>query len=181
MTLEHLDRLKNLKKLVPYFDIPFQHISPTVLKKMGRFYNDTHIHALLDYIKAHFPGVFLHTNFIVGFPGESEKDFEMLKDFAKKYQFDSVSMFGYHDEKLATSSKLPDKVDDETIAERVAELREILEDIYDEKFTQRQGKTLTGFIHEIKGNKLSVRWEMMAPEIDEYDVVSQKNVVSGNI
>jgi len=64
----------------------------------------------------------------------------MLKAFAKKYEFDSVSMFGYHDEPLATSSKLPNKIDDTTINERVAELREILEEIYDEKYEKRRGE-----------------------------------------
>jgi len=64
----------------------------------------------------------------------------MLKAFAKKYEFDSVSMFGYHGEPLATSSKLPNKIDDTTINERVAELREILEEIYDEKYEKRRGE-----------------------------------------
>lgn len=61
----------------------------------------------------------------------------MLKNFAKKYEFDSVSMFGYHDEPLATSSKLGEKVADSMIQERVMELREILEEIYDQKYDAR--------------------------------------------
>jgi ribosomal protein S12 methylthiotransferase len=79
--------------MVAYFDIPFQHISPKVLKLMGRFYNEEHIYKILDFIKANFKNVFIHTNFIVGFPGEDENDFKKLKEFAKKYEFDSVSMF----------------------------------------------------------------------------------------
>lgn len=181
MTFEHLDRLKNLKKLVPYFDIPFQHISPNVLKKMWRFYDENHIYKLLDYIKSNFKNVFLHTNFIVWFPGETIEDFELLKDFAKKYEFDSVSMFWYHDEPLATSFKLSDKVDDETIEKRVRELREILEDIYDKKYEDRVWKILKWFIHDIKWKKVSVRWEMMAPEIDEYDIINTKNIISWDI
>lgn len=181
MTLEHLDRLKNLKKLIPYFDIPFQHISPKVLKRMWRFYNDEHIHILLDYIKSNFKDVFLHTNFIVWFPWEDENDFEMLKDFAKKYEFDSVSMFGYHDEKLATSSKLDQKVDDETIKKRVWELKEILEEIYDKKYDERVWKNLVWFIHEYNDKKAVIRHELMAPEVDEYDVVNLKNIISWEI
>ena len=181
MTLEHLDRLKNLKKLLPYFDIPFQHISPNVLKKMWRFYNDEHIFKLLDYIKQNFKDAFLHTNFIVWFPWETTSDFEMLKDFAKKYRFDSVSMFGYHDEVLATSYKLPDKIDDETINSRVLELREILEEIYDEKYDQRFWKKLVWYVHDYNDKKVSIRQEIMAPEIDEYDVVSYKNIISWEI
>jgi ribosomal protein S12 methylthiotransferase len=65
LSFSHLDRLAKLKKLLPYFDFPFQHISPNVLKNMGRFYDDSHIHKLLDYIKDKFKNPFFHTNFIV--------------------------------------------------------------------------------------------------------------------
>ena len=181
LTFSHLERLKNLKKMLPYFDIPFQHISPKVLKLMWRFYNEDHIYKVLDYIKLNFKDVFIHTNFIVGFPWEEQEDFDKLKDFAKKYEFDSVSMFGYHDEKLATSSKLPSKVDDKTIENRVIELKEILEEIYDEKYDKRLWKLQTWFIQEISKNKLWVRPEIHAPEIDDLDYIKIDKVISWNI
>lgn len=181
LTFWHLERLVKLQKMLPYFDIPFQHISPKVLKQMWRFYNEDHIYKVLDFIKREFKNAFIHTNFIVGFPGEGEEDFQKLKDFAKKYEFDSVSMFWYHDEPLATSSKLWDKVDDKIINERVSELREILEEIYDKKYNARVGKNETWYIHEISGNKLSVRPELKAPEIDEYDIIRKENVLRWNI
>jgi ribosomal protein S12 methylthiotransferase len=65
LSLTHIDRLASLKKIIPYFDFPFQHISPNVLKNMARFYDDKHIFKIIDYIKEKFPGVFFHTNFIV--------------------------------------------------------------------------------------------------------------------
>ncbi len=181
LTFSHLERLAKLKKMIPYFDLPFQHISPKVLKLMWRFYDESHIYKVLDFIKANFKNVFLHTNFIVGFPGEDEKDFEMLKNFARKYEFDSVSLFGYHDEPLATSSKLGNKVDDKIIEQRVYEMREILEEIYDKKYEQRVWKIQTWYIHEISKNKLSVIPESHAPEIDELDYIKSSNVISGNI
>lgn len=181
LTFSHLERLKNLKKMLPYFDIPFQHISPKILKLMGRFYDEEHIYKLLDYIKKEFKNPFIHTNFIVWFPGEMQEDFEKLKDFAKKYEFDSVSMFWYHDEVLATSSKLPNKVPDKIIEERVLELREILEEIYDKKYEMRVWKTQTWYIHEISWNKLWVRPEIHAPEIDELDYIKKQNILSWNI
>lgn len=181
LTFSHLERLKNLKKMLPYFDIPFQHISPKILKLMWRFYNEEHIYKLLDYIKKEFKNPFIHTNFIVGFPGEDEEDFEKLKNFAKKYEFDSVSMFWYHDEVLATSSKLPNKVPDKIIEERVLELREILEEIYDKKYEERVWKTQTWYVHEISWNKLWVRPEIHAPEIDELDYIKKSQTISWNI
>jgi ribosomal protein S12 methylthiotransferase len=68
VTLTHLKRLKNLKKFIPYFDIPLQHIAPNVLKRMGRFYDEKHIFKLLDFIRTEFSESFIHTNFIIGFP-----------------------------------------------------------------------------------------------------------------
>lgn len=181
LTFSHLERLRKLKKMIAYFDIPFQHISPKILKLMWRFYNEEHIYKVLDYIKANFKDVFIHTNFIVWFPGEDLTDFEKLKDFAKKYEFDSVSIFGYHDEKLAASSKLANKVDDETIKQRVMELREILDEIYNKKYEKIVGKIQKWYIHEISGNKLWVRPESHAPEIDELDYIKTSEVLKWNI
>ncbi|MDD5213208.1 MAG: MiaB/RimO family radical SAM methylthiotransferase [Candidatus Gracilibacteria bacterium] len=182
MTLSHLERLKNLKKMLPYFDIPFQHISPEILKKMGRFYDEEHIYKLLDYIKSNFPGVFIHTNFIVGFPGETEEDYKKLCDFAKKYEFDSVSMFGYHDEEMAASSKLGDKVPDREIEKRVRKLGKILNSIYDKKEASRIGKEETGYIMDIlEDDKIIVRPEIKAPEIDDYDEINFSQVIDGDI
>ncbi|MDD3646237.1 MAG: MiaB/RimO family radical SAM methylthiotransferase [Candidatus Gracilibacteria bacterium] len=180
LSLSHIDRLANLKKLLPYFDFPFQHISPTVLKNMGRFYDDKHILKLLDYIKEKFNKPFLHTNFIVGFPGEKEDDFEQLLNFAKRYEFDSVSVFGYHDEPLADSSKLENKVDNKTIRDRLKRLKKVLNDIYDKKDDIRVGEEQVGYIDDIIDEKtLIVRPEIKAPEVDDYDKVKVGDVISG--
>jgi tRNA A37 methylthiotransferase MiaB len=90
-------------------------------------------------------------------------------------------MFGYHDEVLATSSKLPNKVDDTTIQERVWELREILEEIYDKKYEIRRQNIQSWFIHEVWENKLAVRPKMHAPEVDDLDYIKTSQVISGNI
>ncbi len=181
LTFSHLERLKNLKKMLPYFDMPFQHISPKILKLMGRFYDENHIYKILDYIRQNFEKSFIHTNFIVWFPTESEEDFEKLKEFVKKYRFDSVSMFWYHDEPLAASFRLPTKIDDEVIKSRVFELRTILDDILDEKYLERKSEKQVWFIQEIKKDKLWVRPEIHAPEIDELDYIDKKQVLSWKI
>lgn len=181
MTLNGLERMKNLKKMLPYFDIPFQHISPNILKKMGRFYDDKHIFKMLDYIKSNFPWVFIHTNFIIWFPWEIEEDFETLLEFAKKYEFDSVSVFWYHDEQMAASSKLNEKIDDATIKQRLKKLRKTLNEIYNKKQNARAWKTDIWFIHEIKKDKIIIRPEIKAPEIDDYDKVFIKDIVSWTI
>ena len=65
LTLTHLAQLQKLQKFLPYFDIPFQHISPNLLKRMGRFYDEKHIFSLLDFIRSEFTESFIHTNFII--------------------------------------------------------------------------------------------------------------------
>lgn len=171
LSLTHIDRLAKLDKLLPYFDFPFQHISPNVLKNMNRFYDDNHITKIIDYIKEKFPNNFFHTNFIIGFPWETEEDFNMLLDFAKKYEFDSVSVFGYHDEPLADSNKLPNKIDYKTIKTRVKAIKSILNEIYNKKDKARLNKKQVWFIEELYDDYAIIRPEIKAPDIDDLDKV----------
>lgn len=176
LSLKHIDRLANLKKLVPYFDFPFQHISPNVLKNMDRFYDDKHIIKIIDYIKLKFPNCFFHTNFIVWFPWETEDDFKILLDFASKYEFDSVSVFAYHDEPLANSSKLENKIDYKIIKTRLKKLKNILNDIYDKKDKARINTKQIWFIEDINEKYISIRPEIKAPEIDDIDKVKIEDI-----
>ncbi len=180
LSFTHLERLAKLKKMLPYFDMPFQHISPSVLKDMWRFYDEKHIFKLLDYIKKLFPNAFFHTNFIVWFPWETEEDFSMLLDFAKKYEFDSVSLFGYHDEVLAPSFKLPNKIDFKTIASRVDKMSKVLNKVYDKKEKSNSWKELVWIIQEVLENwNIVVREQIKAPEIDDYDTIIAKDIIDG--
>lgn len=181
LVLNNIKKLKEFKKFIPYFDIPVQHINPYILKLMGRFYDDKHIFSLLDFIKTEFKDAFLHTNFIIWFPWEWDKEFNDLVLFAKKYEFDSVSMFGYHDEKLASSSKLDNKVTEEIIKKRVKIMSGILNKIYEKKEKERIWKEFIGFIHDFDEKNIYVRHEYKAPEIDELDKISKENILSWKI
>lgn len=138
LTLDHLAKLAKLKHFLPYFDIPFQHISENILKLMGRHYDQEHIFAFLDTIRSTFPNSFIRTSFIIGFPGETEENFKELCQFVEKYQFESVGIFQYHDESLAASSKLPNKVDESIAKNRIEKLTPILERIYESKKSARK-------------------------------------------
>lgn len=126
LTKKQLEKLTHFDKFIPYFDLPFQHISSKLLKSMGRYYDEQGIYDLLDFIKSSFPTHFIRTNFIVGFPGEKEADHQQLINFIKKDYFDNIALFEYHDEPLATSFLFPDKVDDATLHRRFLELRQIV-------------------------------------------------------
>ncbi len=138
LTLDHLSKLQELKHFLPYFDIPFQHASENILKLMGRHYDRGHIDSFIEYIRAHFPDSFIRTAFIIGFPGETDADFQILMDFVEKYRFESVGIFQYHDEPLAASSKLPNKVDENIAKSRINTINPLLEEILDEKLDARK-------------------------------------------
>lgn len=169
LTLTNLLKLKTFKKFIPYFDIPFQHISTNILKKMWRFYDKNHISNLLDFIKNNFPVYHLRTAFIVWFPGETKEDLQELKEFIIKYNFDSIALFEYHDEILASSSKLPEKVPQKTALQRIKELDIVINNIYSKKNKSDIWKKFTGYIMDYDTKKAIIRRELKSPEIDEYD------------
>ena len=186
LTLDHLSKLTELKHFLPYFDIPFQHASENILKLMGRHYDRAHIDSFIEYIRDHFPNSFIRTSFIIGFPGETDADFQILMDFVTKYQFESVGIFEYHDEPLAASSKLPNKIDESIAKNRIKEITPVLNAVYDAKFAERKWKKQAGYIMDIKelpfdkGGRRDfciIRPEMAAPEIDDYDEVLTSSIV----
>jgi ribosomal protein S12 methylthiotransferase len=174
LTFAHLERLAKLKKLIPYFDIPFQHYSANVLKRMGRFYDQAHIGRLLGYIRANFPGSFVRTAFIIGFPGETAADFDELCAFVEREKFESVGIFQYHDEPLAASSRLDGKVNDVQARTRIKKLGKILDGVYQSHAKSAKGKTFSGYVMQAESKTVIVRREIQAPEIDEYDEVPYK-------
>jgi len=122
-----------LKKFIPYFDIPLQHISSEILKRMGRFYDEKKIYELLDCIKSKFKTHFIRTNFIIGFPGETKEDHEGLKKFIAKEYFDNIALFEYHEEKFSTASKLSNKVPAKIIRKRFNEVKKLVDELFEKK------------------------------------------------
>jgi len=177
LTLKHLEKLTKLKKFIPYFDIPLQHINPEILKRMWRFYDKNHILKLLDFIDKNFKEKFVRTNIIVWFPWETGKGFDELYDFLKNYHFDNVALFEYHDEPLAESSKLDWKVDEKEIHKRFEILKWIIEDI-PQKNTKNKDEVwfVMWFEWDEKDPIIIVRPWLHAPEIDEYDEIKLKNI-----
>ena len=179
LTLKHLEKLKKLKKFVPYFDIPLQHINPEILKRMWRFYDKNHILKLLDFIDKNFKERFVRTNIIVWFPWETEKEFNELCEFLKSYHFDNVALFEYHDEPLAESSKLDWKVDEKEIHRRFEILQWIINASLS-KQNKRKNKDEIWYIMWFEWDEddptIIVRPWLHAPEIDEYDQIKLKNI-----
>ena len=147
---------------------------------MWRHYDRESIDRLLEKIRTLFPSAFIRTSFIIGFPGETDEDLETLLDFIEENRFESVGLFQYHDEPLAPSSRLPDKIDDAIARSRLDRVVTLLERIYHDHTEKAKGKIFSGYIMEIekKGKEFIIRREIQAPEIDEYDRVKKGDIRS---
>ena len=163
-------------KLVKYMDIPLQHASRNVLARMKRGSSGEAFLKLLCKIRRTIPGVSLRTSFIVGFPGETEKDFRELCSFVREAEFDWLGVFTYSDDETAESFALDGKVDAETIAERRDQLMAIQKKISARKLKARVGKKITAML-EGPSKETELVWEArhegMAPEIDGKIIITE--------
>ena len=178
VTQKLLDTLAAYPRLAKYMDMPLQHASRNVLARMKRGSNGEAFLKLLERMRATIPGVALRTSFIVGFPGETEKDFEELCEFVKAAKLDWMGVFEYSDVDNAGSYALDEKVHAETITERRNRLMAIQKKISRENLRAKYlGARLHGGKHQAftaliegpsKDNPLvwEARLEGMAPEID---------------
>ena len=181
LTLKQLEDFASLKKFVPYFDIPLQHISPKLLKSMWRFYDDKMIHTLLKWIRKMFPESFIRTNIIIWFPWETDEDMQLLKQFLDEDYFDNIALFEYHDEPLALSSTFDNKVAYDTIHERFLTIRKQVYTLLNAREKKRKDKKQIWFVEWVEEYKgciyLTIRPEINCPEIDPVDEVKLENVL----
>ncbi len=173
VTLKLLDTIAAHPRLAKYVDMPLQHASRKVLARMKRGSNGDAFLKLLERMRRTIPGVSLRTSFIVGFPGETERDFEELCDFVKTAKLDWMGVFEYSDVDSAGSYTLDEKVDAETVNARRNHLMAIQKKISRENLRERyrasEKQTFTALIEgPSKDNPLvwEARLEGMAPEID---------------
>ena len=117
-----LETIGHHDKLLPYFDIPVQHISEAILKKMGRNAHSAKIFRVFECLRKDVPHAVLRTTLMVGFPGETEEDFQLLLDFLERIRFDHMGAFMYSDETDLPSNRLPGHVDEAVKKERFAQL-----------------------------------------------------------
>jgi ribosomal protein S12 methylthiotransferase len=164
-----LDTIAAHPRLAKYMDIPLQHASRDVLKRMQRGSHGGAFLKMLERIRSAVPGVSLRTSFIVGFPGETKQDFRMLCDFVRDAEFDWMGVFSYSDEDAAKSYELDGKVDAETIAERRDTLMQMQKKISRRKLKPMIGKRVKAML-EGPSKDTDLIWEArlegMAPDID---------------
>ena len=153
--------------LCPYFDIPIQHVSNRVLKRMGRRYTRGHLSRLFDQIRRDVPGAVLRTTIIVGFPGETDKDFDELMDFAEQVRFDHLGVFIYSDSDDLSSHHLSNHVPAELARERYHQIMSNQSGISAETNQKYIGKIVKILVEEsLENNLLAGRTCFQAPEVD---------------
>jgi ribosomal protein S12 methylthiotransferase len=169
VTQRLLDTIAEHESLVKYVDIPLQHASAPVLKRMKRGANGDIFLKLLENIRATIPGVAIRTSMIVGFPGETDQDFEELCQFVKAAQFDRLGVFSYSDEDTSKSFELDSKVDNRTIYNRKRKLMSVQKQISRKKNRQLIGRESPVLV-EGPSKETDLLWEArfstQAPEID---------------
>lgn len=140
ITDELIQTVKNNPKICNYFDIPIQHISDSVLKRMNRRTTGKQIEELINKIKKQIPDVILRTSLIVGFPGETEEDFNKLYEFVKKGYFDKLGVFTYSKEDGTPAARLKEQIHPATKKKRYNLIMSVAKDISAEKLKSYIGK-----------------------------------------
>ena len=165
----HVDNIMPLMaegKILPYLDIPFQHSSPRVLKAMRRPAATEDTLKRIEAWRAVCPDITIRSTFIVGFPGETEADFEHLLDFLEEAKLDRVGCFQYSAVKGATANDLANAVPDELKADRWDHFMQLQARVSENKLRQKVGREIQILIDEITDEKVIGRSHADAPEID---------------
>lgn len=179
VTDELLNEVVTNDKVCKYLDIPFQHVSDNVLKMMNRHINHEKTIALVEKIRALPVHIAIRTTFMVGFPGETDKDFAELVDFVKKYKLDQVGFFAYSKEEGTVAAKMPNQVDEKTKNERLLAIMKEAEKVQKANLRAMVGKTVDVVYEDIDYDReLFVgRSQYQAPEIDNLIYFKSKDFV----
>ena len=159
-----LQAMTSTEKVVPYFDLSFQHASGEILRKMRRFGDGEKFLHLIKQIRVLSPEAGIRSNFIVGFPGETDKEFMELVEFLSEAGLDAIGVFGYSDEDKTEAVDLADKVDPELINERVNELSSLADELITNRAESRVGQKISVLIEDAQEQE--GRAEHQGPEVD---------------
>ncbi len=152
--------------VLPYLDVPFQHASARILKAMRRPAAAEDILRRIELWRSICPEIAIRSTFIVGFPGETEADFELLLQFLREARLDRVGCFAYSPVAGAAANRLPDSVPEALKQERLARLMAVQAEISAEKLKGRRGMEMTVLIDAVQGGRALGRTYADAPEID---------------
>ena len=183
ITDELISAIKNLPKVCHYLDMPIQHGSDDVLRRMGRLTNREQIEKTVAKLREEIPDIALRTTLITGFPGETEDDFEQVKQFVKKMEFDRLGVFTYSREEDTPAAEMDGQIDEEVKEARRDEIMQIQQDIAFDKSNSRVGEIYEVMIEGRLPDEgvYIARTYMDAPDVDGYVFIqSDYNLDSGD-
>lgn len=162
-----IETLTTTDGVAPYFDLSFQHSAPGVLRRMRRFGDTESFLELLEQIRAKAPEAGARSNFIVGFPGETEEDVAELERFLSEARLDAIGVFGYSDEDGTEAAGYTEKLPEEVVAERLARVSRLAEELTAQRAEERIGETVRVLVESVDGEDGPVgRAAHQAPETD---------------
>lgn len=168
-TDELIAAIRDCDKVCKYIDIPLQHASDSLLKSMNRHDTKAQVEALLAKLRKEIPDITIRTTFIVGFPGETEEDFETLKTFVAEQRFENAGVFQYSQEENTFAGKMKNQIDPEVKEDRFHELMalqaEISEEIHRDREDAEMDVIIEGFMED-EPDKAIARSQHEAPDID---------------
>lgn len=181
---EFLDFFANEDKLVKYLDVPVQHASDAILRKMKRDVNQESLKAIFKKLRARIPEISIRTSVMVGFPSETEEDFKQLKDFVKEVKFEHLGCFKYSQEEGTVAGRMPEQIEDDVKEARLDEIMELQKGVSEEALKSCVGKKLPVLILG-PSSESEFLWEgrlsTQAPEVDGIVYINDGPVKSGAI
>ena len=168
-----LQSMISVEKVVPYFDLSFQHANGDLLRSMRRFGDGEKFLHLISQIRALSPNAGIRSNFIVGFPGETDAQFMDLIEFLSEAQLDAIGVFGYSDEDNTEALSLNGKVSPEVISERVEELSTLVDELITQRSEMRIGEQIRVLIEDVAEQE--GRAEHQGPDVDGSTFIKSRN------
>ncbi len=164
--LDILDVMRERTNICKYLDMPLQHINDRILNSMLRGTTKQKINELVNTIREKVPGIAIRTTLITGYPGETEKEFDELKEWVKNTRFERLGAFTYSHEENTTAFSLKDDVPEKTKEQRAGEIMEIQKEISLEMNKEKIGQTLKVLFDRKEGEYFTGRTEFDSPEVD---------------
>ena len=172
---EVIEVMAREKKICKYLDIPFQHISDNQLTAMKRRHTKAEALTLIEKLRKAIPDIALRTTLLVGYPGETDADFEELKDFVKATKFDRLGVFAYSEEEgTYSATRLKDDVSDEVKQQRVDGIMRLQERVSLENNARRIGQTMRVIVDRKEGEFYIGRSEYDSPEVDQELIIDSR-------
>jgi ribosomal protein S12 methylthiotransferase RimO len=168
-----LQAMISVEKVVPYFDLSFQHANRDLLRSMRRFGDGEKFLHLISQIRALSPNAGIRSNFIVGFPGETDAQFIDLVEFLSQAQLDAIGVFGYSDEDNTEALSLNGKVSPEVISERAEELSTLVDELITQRSEMRIGEQIRVLIEDVAEQE--GRAEHQGPDVDGSTFIKSRN------